>query len=118
MVPETSSGTYVISVVFLSVILSVCLSVRNADISETIIARAAKFGMLNLSKGFLKDAFVLEISNFKDFRCTRYFRRRIIDCTTSSTQPTSRARYDARFCFNITRHFVLRHRVLGAWCQL
>ena len=34
--------------VILSVCLSFCLSVRNADISETIIARAAKFGMHNL----------------------------------------------------------------------
>ena len=51
LVPETSSGTYVISVVCQSVSLSGvwCLvSVRNADISETIIARAAKFGMHNL----------------------------------------------------------------------
>ena len=48
LVPETSSGTYVISVVCHSVILSVILSVRKADISETIIARAAKFEMLFL----------------------------------------------------------------------
>ena len=41
---RSSERTYVISVVF----LSVCDSVRNADISETIITRAAKFGMLIL----------------------------------------------------------------------
>ena len=54
LVPSILEGTYVISVVFLSGFclsvrfLSFCHSVRNADISETIIARAAKFGMHNL----------------------------------------------------------------------
>ena len=42
---ETLRGTYLFSVVFLSVF---CLSVLNANISKTIIARAAKFGMLIL----------------------------------------------------------------------
>ena len=55
--------------------LSVCfLSVRNADISETIIARAAKFGMLilhiksaNFVDGIFKRCLVLKISNLKVF---------------------------------------------------
>ena len=71
-----------LSVCDLSFCHFVCHSVRNADISETIIARAAKFCMLNLHiksakfvEGILKDAFVLEIPNFKGFRRTRYFRR-------------------------------------------
>ena len=66
--------------VILSFCLSFCHSVRNADISETIIARAAKFGMHNLhikSAKFVEGNFQ-KIRSFSRYRIVKIFRELVI----------------------------------------